>query len=117
MESSLQSILGQLDDRFEVVVVDDLSTDTSREIPRRFEANDKLKLIERRCSIRKGLQIAFENSTGEYVLSGLDLGDTYRPRLVSFLDFYHKKSEGKPLETKNEAVIVAPRFLIEKLGG
>jgi glycosyltransferase involved in cell wall biosynthesis len=117
MESSLHSILEQLDDRFEIVVVDNLSTDASREILGKFEANGKLKLIERRCSIGKGLQIAFENATGEYVLSGLDLGDTYKSRLVPFLDFYHKKCDGRLLKTRNEAVIVAPRSLIARLGG
>jgi hypothetical protein len=45
------------------------------------------------------------------------LGDTYRPRLVPFLDFYHKRCDGQLLKTRNEAVIVAPRSLIERLGG
>jgi glycosyltransferase involved in cell wall biosynthesis len=117
MQSSLQSILGQLDGRFEIVVVDNLSTDASRDILRAFEARGKLKLIERKCSRGKGLQIAFENTIGEYIVSGLDLGDTYRSRLASFLDFYHAKCEGKLLHGLNEAVIVAPRSLIENLGG
>jgi glycosyltransferase involved in cell wall biosynthesis len=117
MKSSLQSILGQLDDRFEIIVVDNLSTDSSRDILREFESRGKLKLIERGCSRGKGLQIAFENATGEYIVSGLDLGDTYRPRLTAFLDFYHAECEGKLLHGLNEAVIVAPRSLIQKLGG
>jgi len=117
MDGSLRSILGQIDERFEIIVVDNLSTDTSGEILRKFEANGRLKLIEKRCSIGKGLQTAFENATGEYVISGLDLGDTYRPRIVSFLDFYHSRCDGKLLKTRNEAVIVAPRSLIERLGG
>ena len=117
IESSLRSVLAQLDEQFEIVVVDNLSTDASRRLLRKFQANGKLKLIERRCSRGRGLQIAFENANGEYVLSGLDMGDTYKPRLVSFLDFYHKKCDGKLLKTRNEAVIVAPRSLIERLGG
>jgi glycosyltransferase involved in cell wall biosynthesis len=115
--SSLRSILRQLDERFEIIVVDNLSTDSSGELLRKFEAEGKLKLVEQRCSRGKGLQIAFENATGEYVISGLDMGDTYKPRLISFLDFYHKKCDGKLLKTRNEAVILAPRSLIEMLGG
>lgn len=117
IESSLQSILGQLDDRFETVVVDSLSTDGSRDVLGQYESLGKLKLIERKCSRGKGLQTAFENTSGEYIISGLDFGDTYRPRLRSFLDFYHSKCEGKLLHGINEAVIVAPRSLIERLGG
>jgi glycosyltransferase involved in cell wall biosynthesis len=94
IESSLRSILGQLDDRFEIIVVDNLSTDGSREVLRESGASGKLKVIERKCSRGKGLQIAFENAAGEYIISGLDFGDTYRPRLSSFLDFYHTKCEG-----------------------
>jgi glycosyltransferase involved in cell wall biosynthesis len=117
MRSSLASILGQLDDRFEIVVVDNLSTDGSKVILKEFETGGKLKLIEKKSSRGEGLQTAFENATGEYIVSGLDLGDTYRPRFDSFLDFYHDMCEGKLLHGINEAVIVAPRYLIEKLGG
>jgi len=117
IEGSLGSILGQLDNRFEIVVVDSLSTDGSREALKEFGARGKLKLIERGCSRGKGLQIAFENAAGEYIISGMDFGDTYRPRLSSFLDFYHTKCEGKLLHGLNEAVVVAPRSLIQSLGG
>jgi glycosyltransferase involved in cell wall biosynthesis len=117
VERSLQSILRQLDGRFEIVVADNLSTDGAREVLEEHAASGELKLIERKCSRGKGLQVAFEQASGEYIISGLDFGDIYKPRLGSFLDFYHARCEGKLLHGLNEAVIVAPRALIERLGG
>lgn len=116
-EESMRSILGQIDNEFEVIVVDSLSTDASPGVLRRLGAEGRLRLIEKKCTIGKGLQTALENASGEYVLSGLDMGDIYRPRLVSFIDFYHRRCEGKLLKTRNEAVILAPRALLDRIGG
>jgi hypothetical protein len=61
--------------------------------------------------------MAFEEAVGEYVISGLDMDETYKPRLLSLLDFYHKECEGKLLRNVWQGTIVAPRRIVSELGG
>ena len=95
LKLSLDSILNQIDDRFEVIVVDSLSSDGSSEILREYARSGKIKLIEKKCSRGKGIQIGFENSSGKYIISNLDMEDIFNPCLLSLLREYHSKSEGK----------------------
>jgi len=94
VEASLNSILVQIDGSFEVVVVDAESTDGSLEKLRRYSDEGKIKLIVRKCSRGKGRQIAFERSSGEYIIANMDLDEIYRASLMDMLKFYHSKCEG-----------------------
>ncbi|MDA4123970.1 MAG: glycosyltransferase [Thaumarchaeota archaeon] len=117
VEKSINSILSQIDDQFEIVVVDNLSKDGSRSILQELARRGLIKLIEKKCSRGKGREIAFEEARGQYVISGLDMDEAFKPRLLSLLDFYHKKCEGKLLRGKWQGTIVAPRRLVAELGG
>jgi len=124
IRASLDSILDQIDDRFEVVVVDSESTDGTLEILREYAERGKIKLIIKKCSRGRGRQIAFENSNGEYVISNLDMDDVIAPKLSKLMEFYHRKCEGKLLLTISDPqdrgiqnVTVAPRLLILQIGG
>jgi glycosyltransferase involved in cell wall biosynthesis len=116
LRQSLESILCQVDESFEVIVVDSLSSDGSREVLQEYQKLGKLTLIEYKCSRGAGRQKALESSSGEYVISGLDMDDTFRRSLHQLLQFYHEKCEGKMLLTEIASTI-APRSLIERLGG
>jgi len=119
VKESLESILGQIDSRFEVVVVDNFSDDGSREVLESYASRGLIKLVVRRCSRGKGRQIAFEESAGDYILSGVDLDDIFRPVFVRLLDAYHKFFEGKCLfmSGRHEAITILPRTLAERVGG
>jgi glycosyltransferase involved in cell wall biosynthesis len=117
VERSLNSILEQIDDRFEIVVVDNYSNDGSRKILEGFADRGSITLIEKRCSRGRGRQTAVDMSEGEYVISGLDMDEGFKPRLLSFLEFYHKECEGKLLRGKWQGTIVVPRRLVSELGG
>src|SRR3989442_5116656 len=93
LEASLNSILGQIDGSFEVVVVDAESNDGSLEKLRRYSDEGRIKLIVNKCSRGRGRQIALENSSGEYVISNMDLDEIYRASLKDLLRFYHEKCE------------------------
>jgi glycosyltransferase involved in cell wall biosynthesis len=124
---SIESILSQIDDSFEIVVVDNESTDGSYEILREFSELGEIKLIRARCSRGRGRQIAFENSTGDYVIANMDMDDVFRPRLLELLKRYHEVAEGKLLWAYSrmrgqgfwggEAFTIASRELINDLGG
>ncbi len=125
VRQSLDSILNQIDERFEVIVVDSLSTDGSREILNEYAKAGKIKLIEKKCSRGRGRQIAFENSSGAYVIANLDMDDVFSPKLKDFVEMYHAKCEGNLLRgAKNtdinqwsQNVTMAPRTLLSEIGG
>jgi len=108
----------------EVVVVDNLSRDRSREFLRDFRDSGSIVLIERACSRGKGRQLAFEASKGDYILSHMDCDDVFDASgLDTLLDLYHSKCEGLVMMTQkkdsNEAsnITIAPRRLLKELGG
>ena len=126
LEKSLDSILGQIDDRFEVVLVDSESDDGSEKILQKYERDGKIKLLEQKCNRGRGRQIAFENSSGDYIISNMDMDDIAKPRLGELLDKYHRLCDGNLLWARSrdpnnfwggENITIAPRKLIQDLGG
>lgn len=126
VQESIASIISQIDDDFEVIVVDNESTDGTFEILGELSNTYPLKIIRRKCTRGKGRQIAFENSTGEYILANLDMDDVYGPRLSELLSFYHAQCEGRVLlvtlgledEIRGlQNITIVPRSLATSLGG
>ncbi|MCH9053736.1 MAG: glycosyltransferase family 2 protein [Proteobacteria bacterium] len=95
LEASLSSILDQLDDNYEVLVVDDGSSDSSvhviRELQKKYRS---LRLIElERDPARKlGLtrNISISNARGDYVLLHLDCDDVFGPHVKDFVEVFHR---------------------------
>ncbi|HEV2139102.1 MAG TPA: glycosyltransferase family 2 protein [Nitrososphaerales archaeon] len=116
IKAAIDSLLPQIDDRFELIVADNFSTDESVQILDDYYKRGKIKLFSRKGSRGVGREAALEAAIGEYIISGLDMDDTFKPRLGQLLDFYHSKCEGKLLLTE-VATHVAPRDLVVKLGG
>ena len=122
---ALDSILAQIDTRFEIVVVDNLSTDGSREILAEYAKAGKIgKLVEKHCTRGLGWQTAVENARGKYVIVDLDMDDEFKPELDRLLAFYHSKCEGYILaavadlqSSWSKNVTIGPRDLVLGLGG
>jgi glycosyltransferase involved in cell wall biosynthesis len=120
---SLDSILGQIDDSFEVVVVDDCSDDGSEKLLREYQEKGRIRLVTRRCSRGQGRQIALENALGEYIVSHVDTDDVYRPRLLQLIGLYHARCEGKVMVAISspgdwtQNVTIGTRELIKRIGG
>lgn len=126
IRQSLDSILNQIDDRFELVVVDGVSNDGTPEILSEYAKKGKLKLLKERSSRGEGRQKAFENSSGNYIISNMDMDDIFKPLFIPLLNHYHEKCEGKLLLTlytsKKELrgiqnITISTRSLISDLGG
>ncbi len=111
----LDSVLPQIDSDFEIVVCDSCSDDGSREILEGYQQEGKIKLIVQKSSRGRGRQIAFENSTGDYIISGLDADDVIKPTLKDVLAVYHSKHEGYALSFGT--IHFLPRTLVEAVGG
>ena len=94
---SLTSILEQIDDRFEVVVVDDGSTDGSVEILRQLEESyNKIRVCydAGNENIAEARNNTFQEARGDYVLSCLDTDDQYTKCITEFVELYHQFEEG-----------------------
>lgn len=111
----MESILKQSNDEFEVVVCDNCSNDGSREILEQYAKRGKIRLIVEKSSRGKGRQIAFQMSTGNYIISGIDTDDFLNSGFLRFLHLYHKDHEGFMLSAGTIHII--PRELVNQIGG
>lgn len=113
----LDSILSQIDERFEVVVVDNESKDGSLEMLKEYNRQRKIRLIVTPCSRGLGREIAIKHAKGDYILI-MDMDDVFEPKLANALELYHKCFEGiMLLVSRSPGLVIAPKLLIENLGG
>jgi|ADKI01.1.fsa_nt_gi Glycosyltransferases involved in cell wall biogenesis len=113
----MESLLAQLDREFEVVICDDMSTDGSQKILKEYNEKGLIHLVRKKSSRGIGRQVALKNSRGKYIISGLDMDDTFRPIIKELIRFYHDKAEGNVLSGAGEATLIAPRNTLLRLGG
>ena len=98
------------------MIVDNCSTDSSREILKDYERRSGIKLIIKKCSRGLGRQIALENSRGKYIIGQMDMDDVFKPNLKKLLQIYHTNFENYMLVT-SEIIMIAPKELVIKIGG
>ena len=114
---SLTSILEQLDDRFEVVVVDDGSDDGSVEILSTLEERyDNLRVETEAGNSNHGeaRAHAVELAEGDYILGSLDADDEFTPCITQFVSLYHELAEAKKTDflLLGYGLYMAPRSLL-----
>jgi glycosyltransferase involved in cell wall biosynthesis len=114
IEEALESILSQVDENFEMIVVDNYSTDGTLSILTRYAEQGRLKLILKRTTRGAGRQEALAHARGKYIIH-IDLDDIWRPVFPQMLRYYHQYHEGKAMFTFG--LVVAPRKLLLSAGG
>jgi glycosyltransferase involved in cell wall biosynthesis len=122
----LESIINQIDKRFEIIVTDNKSNDGSLNTLRNYAEAGKIILKVKKCSRGQGRQLAFENSSGEYIIANLDMDDIFKPNLIKLLMKYHAMCDGKLLLAVSDSspdligfqnITIVPRSLVKRLGG
>lgn len=72
IEKAIKSVIDQTYKNWELIIVDDGSTDNSMEIIRKYTSNPKIKLYQHEEGINKGLKgtllLGIKHSTGEYIV-------------------------------------------------
>lgn len=95
LDISLKSVLDQIDDSFEVIVVDDGSTDNSLDVLYSLKRNySKLRLIplirDRRRKLGETRNISIRAARGDYVILHIDADDIWEPFIKSYVKVYHE---------------------------
>lgn len=123
IEQSLRTIIDQLDERFEVVIVDDGSNDNSIEIIKNLQKEYPfLKLISLERNKKRKLgqtrNISIEQATGEYVLLHLDTDDIYGPFIKDFVSAFHQieNAFGYDILLSGQHINMAKRSFLLKHG-
>ncbi len=125
LKESIESIINQSFEDWELIIVNDCSTDSSLEIARRFEENDdRIKVInnETNQKLPKSLNIGFECAKGGYYTWTSD-DNLYRKdalyELVSFLDenkiFPMVCSDFEYIDSENKTIAEYKEFDICKM--
>lgn len=123
LEISLNSILTQIDERFEVIVVDGGSNDGSLDILKRLERKHKpLRVIEsnRENSLGRDRQISIEKASGKYVLPQLDMDDYYYENVIlDFVKIYHAIEEKIPSDIylSGNGINITHKDVLMRVGG
>lgn len=99
LEHSLRSVLDQVDDRFEVLVVDDGSTDGSVEILKRLDDEyGQLTLIllppDSSRKLGRTRTISIEEAAGNHVILHVDTDNYYTESLIDFTLVYEQLRRG-----------------------
>ena len=120
LRNALNRVLFQIDDRFEVIVVDNHSSDGSLEILKDFEQKGKLRLVVEECSRGRGKQIAFEHCKGDVAIFQIDMDDLIKPVLSKVAGEYGNLFKDRVLhlgtDTTAHLTMVASH-LVSQLGG
>lgn len=95
IERALRSVLDQIDDRFEVIVVDDGSKDKSVSILRRLEKEyTNLSVFElerdKNRTLAQTRNISISYARGEYLILHIDCDDYWHPYIKDFVLVYHQ---------------------------
>ena len=99
VERCLNSLLNQTYQNLEIIVVEDGSTDNSKEVLKKYSHNDKVKLIynKKNSGLSYSRNVGLENATGSYI--GYIDSDDYVD-----LDYYEKLMQSI-IDTKAEIAI------------
>jgi len=95
IEVCLRSVLDQIDQRFEVIVVDDGSTDNSVNILKKL-SNEYINLRifelkrDKQRTLAQTRNVSVSYAQGDYLILNIDCDDYWYPYIKDFVEVYHQ---------------------------
>jgi len=117
IKQSMESVLNQIDDSFEVIVVDNFSNDGTLEYLRQLADEGKIRLIVKKCNRGEGRQIALKEARGRYVIARVDVDTVHNPVFNEILKLYIEKEAEIGEFVLNAGVLVSTKDFLLKIGG
>lgn len=117
LKPCLESVLTQIDDDYEVLIVDSHSTDGSLEYLKSLADNGEIRLIVKKCNRGEGRQEALENARGKYVIARVDMDSLHNPVFKQFMQHYIKKEKELGSFVLNAGALISSKDLLLKVGG
>lgn len=116
LRESLTSVLDQIDERFEVLVVDDGSSDGSIEILEAFEREHKNFRLYKgdNENLAEARNCSFEQANGTYIIESIDVDDRYDPIIQDFVRIFHaiESVVNEDFYLWGHSINMAPRSLL-----
>lgn len=116
LEESLRSVADQLDDRFEIIIVDDGSTDGSLETLNKLEAeNSQLRVVDgSNNNLAEARNQSFREAEGDYILESMDLDDKYSEGILDFVEVFEQIDSqiDDQIYLKGKSINIASRDLL-----
>lgn len=123
IERALVSVIEQVDDRYEVLVLDDGSTDNSVEILDKLGAKyPSLRVIKLKRDKNRKLgetrNISVREAKGEYVILHVDADDVWEPFINDFVTLFHRleKCLGKDFLLSGQQLNIGKKDYLLKHG-
>lgn len=121
IEKSLDSILTQIDQRYEVVITDGGSDDGTREFLEEIRSDSPYNIrifSQDEPGLGVARQVCVDNAHGEYLLEQLDTDEYFANCFEELTKFYLEKIEEiGPFQLHMKGMRITPKELHEKLGG
>ena len=115
LRESLTSILRRITGEYEVVVIDDGSTDGSLDVLEDLSCtHEKLRyVVGDNDNIAEARNQSYREARGEHVLTSLDTDDRYQEGICDFVAIYHQMTSAmdRPFHLQGQGVAIAPREL------
>ena len=123
LDRAVSSVAAQLDDRFEIVLVDDGSSDDSVSIMHELALQYPIIRVvalprDRRRKLGETFNVSIREASGTYCLLHIDCDDVWGPHLIAWVEVFHQIESAMDMDIllSGQQVKMAKRSLLLNYG-